>query len=133
MTFLMVRIHLQKVAATWGYWGQRSEILHGTLYGQYKCHIKIQAQSEKKNKFLDTLVITAIFFLEIKKHFVKLVFFPEFLFPTHLSTIHCTFLTHNDLDLMSWFGGSMPLHLIVNHIKLAKIGTTLLIKLHFVT
>ena len=44
----MVRIHLQKVAATWGYWGQRSEILHGTLYGQYTCHIKIQAQSEKK-------------------------------------------------------------------------------------
>ena len=53
----MVRIHLQKVAATWGYWGQRSEILHGPLYGQYTCHIKIQAQSEKKNKFLDTLMV----------------------------------------------------------------------------
>ena len=28
------------------------------LYGQYTCHIKIEAQSEKKNYFLDTLVET---------------------------------------------------------------------------
>ena len=48
MTFLIVRFHLQKVVATWGHWGQRSEILHRTLYGQYTCHMKIQAQSKKK-------------------------------------------------------------------------------------
>ena len=44
----MARIHLQKVVATWGHWGKRSEILYRTLYGQYTCHMKIQAQSKKK-------------------------------------------------------------------------------------
>ena len=45
---MIVKIHLQKVVAMWGLWGQRSEILHGTLYGQYTCHRKIQAQSREK-------------------------------------------------------------------------------------
>ena len=40
----MVRIHLQNVAATWGYRGQRSEILHGTLYGQYTVTVKYTIQ-----------------------------------------------------------------------------------------
>ena len=47
----MIRIHLQKVVAMRGHWCLRSEILHVTLYGQYTCHIKIQAQSEKKTNF----------------------------------------------------------------------------------
>ena len=43
-----------------GHLGQRSEILHETLYGQYTCHVKIQAQSEKKNKSLDSLMNTIV-------------------------------------------------------------------------
>ena len=38
------------------------EILHWTLYGQYTCRMKIQAQSKNKKSFLHTLVYIALQF-----------------------------------------------------------------------
>ena len=47
----MVRIHVQKGVATQGHWARGLKFLHGTLYDQYTCHIKIEAQSEGKKIF----------------------------------------------------------------------------------
>ena len=52
MTFLMVRIHFQKQVAMQGHFGQRSEILHGTLYGQYTCDMPYKNTGSIREKKL---------------------------------------------------------------------------------